>query len=94
MSLFLFFLVQGLAATSACGSSCTFLLTLFSLFSFEPQHDKTKYMAGAPSEAADQPGHPSSDQSSLCVQWVANDPMLLHADSEDSDQTGRMPGLI
>ena len=36
-----------------------------------------------------------SDQSLLlCAQWVANDPSFLHADSEDSDQTGRMPRLI
>ena len=28
-----------------------------------------------------------SDQSSLCAQWAAKDPVLLHADSEDSDQT-------
>ena len=27
-----------------------------------------------------------SDQSSLCAQWVAKDPVFLHADSEDSDQ--------
>ena len=35
-----------------------------------------------------------SDQSSLCAQWVAKDPRFLHADSEDSHQTGRMPRLI
>ena len=35
-----------------------------------------------------------SDQSSLCAQWVAKDPSFPHADSEDSDQTGRMPRLI
>ena len=35
-----------------------------------------------------------SDQSSLCTQWVAKDPSFLHADSKDSDQTGRMPRLI
>ena len=35
-----------------------------------------------------------SDQSSLCGQWVAKDPSFLHADREDSDQTGRMPRLI
>ena len=34
-----------------------------------------------------------SDQSSLCVQWVAKDPSFLQADSEDY-QTGRMPRLI
>ena len=35
-----------------------------------------------------------SDQSSLCSQWVAKETSFLHADSEDSDQTGRMPRLI
>ena len=34
------------------------------------------------------------DQSSLCTRWVAKDPSFLHVDSEDSDQTGQMPGLI
>ena len=33
-------------------------------------------------------------ESSLCAQWVAKDPSFLHADSEDSDQTERMPRLI
>ena len=37
---------------------------------------------------------PVWSESSLCAPWVAKDPMLLHADSEDSDQTGRMPRLI
>ena len=35
-----------------------------------------------------------SDQSSLFAQWIAKDLMFLHADSEDSNQTGRMPRLI
>ena len=33
-------------------------------------------------------------ESSQCAQWVAKDPMVLYADSEGSDQTGRMPRLI
>ena len=37
---------------------------------------------------------PVCSESSLCAQWVAKDPIFLHADSEDSDQTGRMPRLI
>ena len=37
---------------------------------------------------------PGGSESSLCDQWVATDPTFLHADSEDSDQTGRMPRLI
>ena len=35
-----------------------------------------------------------SDQSSMCAHWVAKEPSFLHADSEDSDQTGWMPRLI
>ena len=42
----------------------------------------------APSEDSYQSG------SSLCAQWVAKNPNFLHADSENSDQTGRMPRLI
>ena len=30
----------------------------------------------------------------MCAQWVAKDLNFLHAGSEDSDQTGRMPRLI
>ena len=33
-------------------------------------------------------------ESSLCAQWVGKDPSFLHAESEDSDQTGRMSRLI
>ena len=37
---------------------------------------------------------PVWSESSQCAQWVGKDPSFLHADSEDSDQTGRMPRLI
>ena len=37
---------------------------------------------------------PVWSESSQCAQWVTEDPLFLHADSEDSDQTGRMPRLI
>ena len=37
---------------------------------------------------------PAWSESSLCAQWVAKDPTFLHADSEDSDMTWRMPRLI
>ena len=30
----------------------------------------------------------------LCAQWIAKDTSILQADSEDSNQTGRMPRLI
>ena len=51
----------------------------------------------APSKDSDQPGSPPSLIRVFAVrsiQWVAKDPRFLHADSEDSDQTGRMPRLI
>ena len=38
--------------------------------------------------------HSVWSESLLCAQWEAKDPIFLHADSEDSDQTGRMPRLI
>ena len=37
---------------------------------------------------------PVWSESSLCAQWAAKGPVFLHADSQDSDQTGRMPRLI
>ena len=37
---------------------------------------------------------PVWSDSSLWAQWVAKDQSFLHADSKDSDQTGRMPRLI
>ena len=33
-------------------------------------------------------------ESSPGTLWIAKDQMLLHADSEDSDQSGQMPWLI
>ena len=33
---------------------------------------------------------PVWSESSLCAQWVAKGPSILHADSEHSDQAGRM----
>ena len=37
---------------------------------------------------------PDRSESSLCAQWVAKDSSFLHADSEDSDQTGRMAQML
>ena len=37
---------------------------------------------------------PVWSESSLCVKWVAKDPSFLNANSQDYDQTGRMPKLI
>ena len=57
----------------------------------ELPHHKTNKMIYAPRECS---GRPVCSESSLCDQWVAKDPSVLHADSEDSDQTGRMSRLI
>ena len=61
--------------------------TLVASPTYEPKLYKTNKMTCAPSEDSDQPGHPPS-------QWVAEDPIFLHADCENSDQTGRMSMLI
>ena len=37
---------------------------------------------------------PVWSESSLCAQWLIKDPSFPHADSEETDQTGRMPRLI
>ena len=37
---------------------------------------------------------PVWSEPSLCAQWIAKDPRYIHADGEDSDQTGRMLRLI
>ena len=61
----------------------------------EPWHDKTNKMSVRPVKTQISLGiRPVWSESSLCAQWVAKDPSCLHADSEDSDQTGRMPKLI
>ena len=56
---------------------------------FEPREDKTNKISVRPAKTS-----AKSDQSSLCAQWVTKDPSFLHADSEDSDQTGRKLRLI
>ena len=60
----------------------------------EPVHDKTNKMTCDPSEDRSACASAQSDQFTLCAQWMAQDSMFLHEDSEDSDQTGRMPRLF
>ena len=61
----------------------------------EPRHDKTNKVAVHPAKTQISLGiRPVWSESSLCAQWAAKDPRFLHADSEDSDQTGRMSRLI
>ena len=60
-----------------------------------PQHDKTNKMCVHPAKTQISLGiRPVWSESSLCAQWVAKDPRFLPADSDGSDQTGRMPRLI
>ena len=64
-------------------------------FIYEPRHDKTNNVAVRPAKTQISLGiRPVWSESSLCAQWVAKGPSFLHVDSEDSDQTGRMPRLI
>ena len=64
---------------------------------YMPHHDKHTKCTGTQrrlrSDLADPPSG-QSDQSSLCAKWTARDPRYIHADGEDSDQTGRMLRLI
>ena len=58
----------------------------------EPPFDKSKWhMRPANTQISIRP---IWSESSLCAQWVAKEPIFLHADSEDYDETGRMPRLI
>ena len=60
-----------------------------------PPHDKSNKVTVRPAKTQISLGIcPVWSESSLCAQWLAKDPIFLHADSEDSDQTGRMSRLI
>ena len=62
---------------------------------YEPRHEKTNKMSVRPAKIQISLCiRPVWPESSLCAQWVAKDPSFLHADSEDSDETGRKPRLI
>ena len=61
----------------------------------EPPYDKTNNVAVRPAKIQISLGiRPVWSDSSLCAQRVDKGPSFLHADSEDSDKTGRMPRLI
>ena len=79
---------------SFCKTECC-MSWYFVVSLFEPPHDKTNKMSMRPAKTQISLGiRPVWSESSLCAQWVAKDPRFLHADSEDSDQTGRKPRLI
>ena len=54
----------------------------------DPVHDKTNKIKCTPSI------RPVWSVFLLCAEWIAKDPRFLHADSEDSDHTGRTSRLI
>ena len=61
----------------------------------EPPHDKTNKITLRPAKTQISLGiRPFGSESSMCAQLVSKDLSFLHADSEDSDQTGLMPRLI
>ena len=64
------------------------------VWKYEPHYDKTNKMTVALRRRISLGIRPVWSESSPCAQWVAKDPSFLQADSEDSDQTGRMPRLI
>ena len=62
---------------------------------YEPWHDQTNKVIVRLAKIQISLGIcPVWSESSLCIQWVSKDPGFLHADSEDSDQTGRMHSHI
>ena len=88
---------EGIVVQISCKKSavCPYSYWLCCGKTFEPPHDKTNKMTEHPAKTQISLGiHPVWSDSSLCAQWVAKDPSFLHADSEDSDQTGQMPRLI
>ena len=62
----------------------------------ELEHHKTNNMTCVPSEGSAQPGHLPSQLRAFTVRFMDSwkDLILIHADSENSDQTGWMPRLI
>ena len=62
----------------------------------ELRHPAKNKMTRAPREDSDQPWHPPSLISLHCAfnGYLAKGPKILHADSKDCAQTGRIPRLI
>ena len=57
--------------------------------SYEPRHDKTNKMSVRPAKTPISVGIRAVwSESSLCAEWVTKDTDFLHADNEDSDQSG------
>ena len=69
-------------------------LALQEFFKYDPRHDKTNKMSVRPAKTQISPGIRPVWSVFAVRSMVAKDTMFLHADSEDSDQTGRIPRLI
>ena len=71
-------------------------------FYFRRYHDKMRCLMTKPTKWHVRPAKTQFSlsslnrvlEASLCAQWVAQDQIFLHADSEDSDHTERMSRLI
>ena len=65
---------------------------------YMPQHEKQTKCSEYPAKTQIRLGEsaqcPVWSGSSLCAECIAKDPRYIHADGEDSDQTGRMLRLI
>ena len=75
----------------------TLVSEMYSVIHFDLSHDMTKSTKWYVRPAKTQISlgiRPVWSESSLCAQLVAKDPSFLHVDSDDSDQTGRIPRLI
>ena len=82
----------------------TLLCSKSTMFNINFQSDYSKFSGAinktnkwrAPSEDSDQPGHAPSliRVFAVCSKVSHDDPRFLHADSKDSDQTGRMTRLM
>ena len=71
------------------------VVTVSLVIIFEPRMTKpTKWSMRSANTLISQGIYPVWSESSLCAQWVPKDQMFLHADSEDSDQTGWIPRLL
>ena len=86
-------------------SSTKFLLWCLSDKKYQPLQKLRKYTSLCTTKLTKWHVRPAKTQISLCIHtvwsesllsahWVATDPRFLHADSKDSDRTGRMPRLI
>ena len=81
---------------SSWDSSLNKVTFIIFIWKFEPLHDTTNKMTCAPSEDADQPGHPPNLTKVCAVRMkkplALSYPMSAHC--ENSDQNGRIPRLI